>query len=305
VFEQERAALGAWPCVFIDRCAERRTVAVAEPGYDVRCQPRPKVHQHTLDGCFAGADDTDLVYQSACRELVADAANGGAATVLLYGQTGSGKTHTTLGFVPRASRDLFADLAAAGRDVVPASSLGADEHPDRSVAIGLTCVEVLGDNVTCLLSRETVSVLEDQSCTVRLRGAAESFVSTAAELTRAIEAALASRTTKATGRNDTSSRSHAVVRVRIAFLGNDDRAAGREDGELFLVDLAGSERNADQLTHDKERLVETKAINLSLMTLKDCIKARGLVSAGATDKHIHIPYRRSKLTVGWLRNVFL
>ncbi len=72
------------------------------------------------------------------------------------------------------------------------------------------------------------------------------------------------RSTKATERNDQSSRSHAVARLR--FLGADDDS---EAGELMLVDLAGSERNEDTMSgRDASTTAETCAINASLMTLK-------------------------------------
>jgi len=41
--------------------------------------------------------------------------------------------------------------------------------------------------------------------------------------------------------------------------------------------------------------METKFINASLMTLKECIRARG--QAAVTMKHVHIPFRQSKLTL--------
>ncbi|KAL3766364.1 hypothetical protein ACHAW5_000903 [Stephanodiscus triporus] len=47
---------------------------------------------------------------------------------------------------------------------------------------------------------------------------------------------------------------------------------------------------------------ETKEINLSLMTLKECIRARTLAD-GAGGASIHVPYRRSKLTL-LMKDVF-
>jgi hypothetical protein len=49
-------------------------------------------------------------------------------------------------------------------------------------------------------------------------------------------------------------------------------------GVLYVIDLAGSERAADTAGHSKERMEETKQINLSLMALKECIRARTLAS---------------------------
>lgn len=54
-------------------------------------------------------------------------------------------------------------------------------------------------------------------------------------------------------------------------------------------------KNIDSKFHDKERLKETKEINSSLLTLKECIRARTLSTMGLR-KHIHIPFRNSKIT---------
>jgi hypothetical protein len=52
----------------------------------------------------------------------------------------------------------------------------------------------------------------------------------------------------------------------------------------MVIDLAGSERAADSKGHDKQRMEETKAVNLSLMALKDCIRARTLASTAGAEK---------------------
>lgn len=51
------------------------------------------------------------------------------------------------------------------------------------------------------------------------------------------------------------------------------------------------------------RLAETKAINVSLMALKDCVRARTAASAPGAGHGAHIPYRRSKLTL-LMKDVF-
>jgi hypothetical protein len=51
------------------------------------------------------------------------------------------------------------------------------------------------------------------------------------------------------------------------------------EGRLYVIDLAGSERAADSKGHSKARMDETKQINLSLMALKECIRARTMASA--------------------------
>lgn len=47
----------------------------------------------------------------------------------------------------------------------------------------------------------------------------------------------------------------------------------------------------------------TRAINQSLLALKECIRARTAASQPSTDVPVHVPYRRSKLTL-LMKDVF-
>ena len=55
-----------------------------------------------------------------------------------------------------------------------------------------------------------------------------------------------------------------------------------------MIDLAGSERAADSKNHTKARMDETKQINLSLMALKECIRARTMASAPGAALTVHV-----------------
>ena len=79
-----------------------------------------------------------------------------------------------------------------------------------------------------------------------------------------------------------------------------DCGVGSRPGILYVIDLAGSERAADSKDHSKERMEETKAINTSLMNLKECIRAR---TAASNQSNVFVPYRRSKLTL-LMKDVF-
>lgn len=92
------------------------------------------------------------------------------------------------------------------------------------------------------------------------------------------------RVTAATKLNAHSSRSHAVLRVKLTQITGD---ATRES-TASAIDLAGSEDNR-RTDNGKERLVESAAINKSLFVLSQCIDA---ISRG--DKRV--PYRESKMT---------
>jgi len=100
------------------------------------------------------------------------------------------------------------------------------------------------------------------------------------------------RQTATTFKNDISSRSHAICKIRI----QNTVLKGIEDGKIFVIDLAGSENAADIQFHEKSRVMETKEINKSLMALKDCIRNRAL-AAQNFEKFYHVPYRLSKLSL--------
>lgn len=97
------------------------------------------------------------------------------------------------------------------------------------------------------------------------------------------------RTTSATGCNEVSSRSHAVLQLQLETHQEDGAKA---IGKLALIDLAGSER-ATKTENRGERLNEGANINRSLLALANCINA--LVGVGGRG-HTHVPYRDSKLT---------
>ena len=128
---------------------------------------------------------------------------------------------------------------------------------------------------------------------MQLSGVMEQKPPSAEELVALIEKGMSFRKSAATLKNDASSRTHAICRIRIA----NKEFPEIPDGFLFLVDLAGNEAATDSKDHNQARMKETKEINLSLATLKDCIRGRALW--GATQKGtkgIHIPYRNAVLT---------
>jgi kinesin family protein 2/24 len=110
--------------------------------------------------------------------------------------------------------------------------------------------------------------MEDSFGESQLVGAVEHKPSTPQEFLKLIETSMSFRKTAATLKNDTSSRSHAVCRIRIS----NKNLPEAPDGLLYLVDLAGSELGTDSKEHSQERMKETREINISLSTLKDCIR---------------------------------
>jgi kinesin family protein 2/24 len=147
-------------------------------------------------------------------------------------------------------------------------------------------------------NRRVFSIMEDTFGTMQLVGVQEKCPSSEDEFLSLIRTSSLLRTSAPTAKNDQSSRSHAVYRIRTVNKLDPEVL----DGELFLVDLAGSEGSQDSKNHSAERLVETKDINTSLSILKDCIRGRTLLGLQqlepnvCTKKSTHIPWRSSKLT---------
>lgn len=138
----------------------------------------------------------------------------------------------------------------------------------------------------------------------QMAGALEPQVTDKESLFNYIDAAAALRRTTPTLRNDNSSRSHAICRMRF----ENPTLSSAQDGLLYLIDLAGSEAARDKVAHDVTRMKEAREINSSLSVLKDCIRGRAVADAEAfagksSKKPAYIPFRQSTLTKT-LKHVF-
>lgn len=195
-----------------------------------------------------------------------------------YGQTGSGKTYTVGGL-----ERLIADTLFSG-----------GLQGSRSIFISI--IELAGNSAFDLLnSRKPISILEDSFGSTHLAGASEYHVTDAATLLRHINNAASFRRTASTQKNDSSSRSHAICRIRL----ENPELPQADDGLLYLIDLAGSEAARDVAVHSAERMKETREINASLSVLKDCIRGRASIDAGTAapgKNKLYVPFRQSALT---------
>lgn len=269
VLEHERGQL-----VTVHSC--NPDLLVTEPGAkSVRTeQYKVNTSKFQVDMAFGPEDDNDTVYTNSSLPLLHRAATGGVGTLFTYGQTGSGKTFTVMGIIRRLAADIF--------------STGYD-----NLRVNVSYIQLLGNKATDLLAdNKEVDIMEDKFGKVNIIGAVEKDVDDEAAFLSLVEESQKWRSTSATLKNDTSSRSHMICRIR--FENTAIKAA--EDGFLFLIDLAGSENAADTEFHDKDRIKETKEINKSLMCLKECIRNRARATADQ-DTFVHIPYRQSKLTL--------
>jgi kinesin family protein 2/24 len=178
--------------------------------------------------------------------------------------------------------------------------LVAETLMDRSLAgereVYITIIDLAGNSAFDLLQERTpISLLEDSFGVTQMVGTDECRVNDKEEIGRLIEHATSFRRTAPTLKNDASSRSHAICRIRIRD------PATNSDGLLYMIDLAGSEGARDVAMHEADRMRETREINISLSVLKDCIRGKAHADALANRrkpglKAPHIPFRQSALT---------
>lgn len=99
------------------------------------------------------------------------------------------------------------------------------------------------------------------------------------------------RSSEATGANEKSSRSHAILEVQIGCKKNQGNQTLYRTTKLSMIDLAGSERAAETYNRGM-RMIEGAHINKSLLALGNCINS--LVDP--SKKNNYVNFRDSKLT---------
>lgn len=209
-------------------------------------------------------------------------------TIFAYGVTGTGKTHTMRGGLKLADRGVIPRLLSGV--FRRAKKIAKDTHGETEVAVALSYYEIYNDKVFDLLEpieKRTPSGLplrEAASGRTQVVGLSERACGDLRDFEQLYIEANNNRVTAATKLNAHSSRSHAILRVKVTQTTGD---AIRES-TASAIDLAGSEDNR-RTDNGKERLVESAAINKSLFVLSQCIDA---ISRG--DRRI--PFRESKMT---------
>lgn len=288
------------------------------------------------------ASQRDLYEQCGLR-LVSDALNGLNGALIVYGQTSSGKTHTMFG-----PMEAFASAAGDGDDSQQvAAPLGEQRGLAPRVAeavlhalaerrragfhveLGVSYVEIFGEEVTNLLSDVPANVHRGAAARLAHRHVLEGNLEVAVEDSAVLAELLARgeqrKRRAATAMNQRSTRAHTILVLRLRQH-HQDAADRTIESTLFLADLGGSERvskshanegirapgavdiNADgeqvriswaDYYRHRERITETSHINKGLLALKRCIAAlhtKQQFKCPVKRKALRVPFRDSKLT---------
>ncbi|KAL3913848.1 MAG: hypothetical protein SGPRY_007834 [Prymnesium sp.] len=283
---------------------------VAAPASPAPCRRR----RYDFD-CVLGPGCSQSEIFENCRPLVHRALKGLSGCVLAYGPTGSGKTYTMRGACGggKMRRGEAGKLARRRGGIVPravdALFDAVEEQPADTYRVSLTALELHSDRLKDLLAvderskhplpieadaarraRAEIKLLSDGS--VVGSRTFQTPVSNRHEMHELLARADAARSVGATAGNESSSRSHQLIRVEVERVG--DGLKGRTAGRLDLVDLAGLEPLEGTSAH----LQETIAINSSLAALCDMVGAlsRSEVRCPPAATHFHVHNLRQPAT---------
>ncbi|KAL6400477.1 Kinesin-like protein KIF22 [Ilyonectria robusta] len=244
--------------------------------------PNPKNEAEEFSFAFNG------VYDQSTSQETLFTSEGIDVTLFAYGVTGTGKTHTMRGGLKLAERGVIPRLLSGvfrrGKKITK------DSQGETTVQVALSYYEIYNDKVFDLLEpleKRTPTGLPlraEASGRTVVVGLSERSCEDLKDFEKLYIEANNNRITASTKLNAHSSRSHAILRVKVTQTTGDMV----QESTASAIDLAGSEDNR-RTDNGKERLVESAAINKSLFVLSQCIDA---ISRG--DKRI--PYRESKMT---------
>ncbi|KAM6568106.1 hypothetical protein CsatB_016091 [Cannabis sativa] len=215
---------------------------------------------YTFDRVFGFDCTTKEVYNEGAKEVILSVLKGINSTLFAYGQTSSGKTYTMNGVTKYAIADVY--------DYI-------EMHKEREFVLKFSAMEIYNEIKGTVVEKLTEEILRDQSHLKELLSICE-----------------AQRKIGETSQNETSSRSHQILRLTVESSASEFQQARHSNAltaSANFVDLAGSERVSQTLSVGT-RLKEGSHINRSLLTLGTVIRK---LSKG---RNGHVPYRDSKLT---------
>ena len=265
-------------------------VYLHEPRVKVDMTRYVETHEFAFDHAFDEKQNNLKIYEVTCRPLLCSVFDRNAkATCFAYGQTGSGKTHTMMGPENLSGRDAIeGQLPEKGLYEMAAEDIFRLVNSKRYQHIGVfvSFFEIYGGRLFDLLNeRRKLRNMEDANKQVQIVGLRSEKINNINDLFQLMSTGHAARSTGSTGANVDSSRSHAILQIKLIDTRN-NRPTG---GKFSFIDLAGSERGADTTHNNRQTRMEGAEINKSLLALKECIRALFHVSA-------YQPFRGSKLT---------
>jgi len=242
--------------------------------------------------------DQNKAFEATGKQPCDSLLKGFNSTIFCYGQTGSGKTHTMfgpdsffldenysagtkdLGLICRAALYLF-DKLEEMRDEID------------TFTMQVSCLEIYREKLKDLLSehhgKKNAPQLKINTLTSEVPNLSRQQIHNPEDLYFWIGVAMKNRTVASHSLNATSSRSHAVLSIRLE---KRSKSGAATVSTINFADLAGSERQSAStgVKNAGKLKKEAMAINLSLTELCSTIKS---LSEGKKNPQ----FRNSKLTL--------
>lgn len=191
-----------------------------------------------------------------------------------------GKSLVDRGMIPRMLSNLYRKSKAIEKNT----------EAETTVQVSMSYYEIYNDRVFDLFEapeQRTLTGLpirEAEGGKTVVVGLTEVPCNTLKDFELLYDKANANRSTGATKLNALSSRSHAILCVKVTITSPTETKVSTASA----IDLAGSEDNR-RTGNGKDRMVESASINKSLFVLAQCVEA-------ISKKQQRIPYRESKMT---------
>jgi len=243
-------------------------------------------HRFEMDGVINEKGTQQDVFEMVGQDLVNSVIGGFNATVFAYGQTGTGKTHTM--FSPEGGRVGL--NSNTGMGLIPRCIGTIIERMSESKEVeefdlNLAIMEIYREKIRDLLTPGVKLQLRYVGRDSQVDNLSWWKVTSPSEALNYIETAMERRQTATHLANLTSSRSHAIITLKLtSTLTNGNVQTSR----FNFGDLAGSER-ATKTGVKGQNLREAQDILKSLFALQDVIRA-------LSEKRAFVPYHGSMLT---------
>lgn len=266
------------------------------------------LYDHVYDPLSSNYD----VYGHTVKPVIDKCMDGFNGTIFAYGMTGSGKTHSMqgseyeAGIIQLAVNEIYERIEFDQHRKNYTVTLSYLEiyneklydllNPDTSNALRSTAFS--SSVSTASLLKDDLKIRDDPVFGVNIVGLHNQAVNSPDELLTHIARGDSIRRTGGTDFNARSSRSHAIVMIRLRSV--DISTSVEKFSTLSLCDLAGSEKATTQQERRKEGAFINKSL-LALSTVISKLSAQSLNNSSssaqsAISSRTHIPYRDSKLT---------
>jgi kinesin family member C1 len=222
--------------------------------------PLTKKHLFSFNKVFPPESTQKQVF-SEVSNFIESALDGHHVCIFAYGQTGSGKTHTMIG----------SDNNPENQGMIYQSIHQLFQHlkhlNSNNFSIESNFIEVYNDKIFDLMNMEAdlkYEVKHEEDGRTEITNLKKFKINSVDEFTRLLDRATKNRTKGATKCHERSSRSHAIIRLKITV--KNEEMKMKTEGILNFIDLSGSERFYNTEAFE-DRIKETKHINKSLASL--------------------------------------